>query len=131
MITEQESTLLEQCAVLRPKRELSMVEGEQKALQLCSRLNVETAGIVKAFSEFVNDSREFPAILDRHLFKGLVQIEPIRSGEAERGLSKMNIICAPLRFKITIPHFSSLMFDSINRSPMHFWNSSAALSEWL
>ena len=32
MITEQESTLLEQCAALRPKRELSMVERGAKGI---------------------------------------------------------------------------------------------------
>ena len=81
-------------------------------------------------SEFFNDPRKVPATLDRHLFKGLLQIIPVRSAEAERGFSEMNIICAPLRSKITIPHLSSLMFVSINGTPMYLWNSFTALSEW-
>ena len=128
MITEQESALLEQFATLFLKRRpvgesLTWLEGKQKVLQLCSRFNVPATGIVTFFI----DPREVPTTLDRHLFKGLLQIVSID----ERGFSEMNIICAPLRSKITIPHLSSLMFVSINGPPMYLWNSSAAFSEWL
>ena len=46
---------------------------------------------------------------------------PVSTAACERGFSKMNIICSPLRSRLTVPHMSSLMFISICGPPVALW----------
>ena len=56
---------------------------------------------------------------------------PISTAECERGLSRMNLICTPLRSALTIRHMSSLLFVSIVGPPLMQWNPTTYVNSWL
>ena len=54
---------------------------------------------------------------------------PISSSEAERGFSKMNLVCTKMRSSMTAKHLSSLMFISMNGPPVHPWDAANAAAK--
>ena len=86
---------------------------------------------ISLYRKYVADPREIPSILDEVLAQGIMNTIPISSSEAERGFSKMNIICTDKRTRLTVDNKCSLMFISINGPPPHLWNSDKAVSQWL
>ena len=107
------------------------LEGESMVEQLCEKVSVSTKGILASYREYVADPRKPPNIIDEVLIQGVLNTIPISSSEAERGFSKMNIICSDKRTKLTVDNISSLMFISINGPPPYQWNPEKAVSNWL
>ena len=56
---------------------------------------------------------------------------PISTAECERGFSRMNLICTPLRSALTIHHVSSLIFVSVVGPPLNQWNPTTCVNSWL
>ena len=53
---------------------------------------------------------------------GAIHTLPVSTAEWERGFSKMNLICTPLRSCIRVEHMSSLLFISIVGPHLREWN---------
>ena len=56
---------------------------------------------------------------------------PISTAECERGFSRMNIVCTPLRSRLTVKHLSSLMFVSLTGPPLRVWKPLPFVKAWL
>ena len=85
--------------------------------------------MITAFRKFFSDPRIALTEIDEELIQGLMNVFPISSAEAERGSSKMNLICSKMRSLMTIKHLSSLMFICINGPPGHLCCSSQMLHQ--
>ena len=53
---------------------------------------------------------------------GAIHTLLVSTAECERGFSKMNLICTPLRSCIRVEHMSSILFISIVGPPLREWN---------
>ena len=100
-------------------------------MQLGDKFNVSAQSMLASYGEYVADPRETPTIFHEVLTQGIMNTFPISSSEAERGFSKMNIICTVTRTRLTVDNICSLMFILINSPPPHLWNSNKAVSQWL
>ena len=107
------------------------LKGENSITKICDRFNIYSKDIVTLFREFFCNTRIVPAEVDEKLIQGLLNVFPISSAEAERGFSKVNLICSKMRSSMTTKHLSSLMFISINGPPVHFWDAKYATSKWI
>ena len=56
---------------------------------------------------------------------------PISTASCERGFSKMNIFCSPLRSSLTVAHMSSLLFISIAGPPVLECNPLPYVKKWI
>jgi hAT family C-terminal dimerisation region len=56
---------------------------------------------------------------------------PVSTAACERGFSKMNVVCSPLRSKLTVGHMSSLMFISIVGPPVLEWKPTSYVHSWI
>ncbi|CAB4043134.1 Hypothetical predicted protein, partial [Paramuricea clavata] len=136
MIVSSEKILLNQIESLCPEKwsrgeKIPWLKGEQDVISLCERFNINATGIVTSYREFFNDPRNIPSLVEERLLKGLIQIVPVSSAEAERGFSQMNLVCTKSSSSMSVSHLSSLMFISINGPPVQFWEASLAVQQWL
>ena len=104
------------------------LKGEQDVMSLCKRFNIDATIIITSYREFFSDPRNIPSLIGERLLKGLIQIVPVSSAEAERGFSQMNLVCTKSRSSISVSHLSSLMFISVNGPPVQFWATDIQLS---
>ena len=111
--------------------ETPWLEEENSIAKICDRFNIYSRDIVTSFKEFFSHPRIVPAEFDEKLIQGSLNVFPISSAEAERGFSKMNLICSKMRSSMTIKHLTSLMFVSITGPPVHLWDARYATSKWL
>ena len=107
------------------------LEGETAIQAICQRFQIPEYGIIPAFREYFNDPRKVPKIINDKLIQSIMYTIPVSSSEAERGFSQMNLVCSPIRSKLTVLHMSSLLFISINGPPPHLWNADSSVSSWL
>jgi len=56
---------------------------------------------------------------------------PVSTAACERGFSKMNIICTPLRSALLIRHMSSLIFIPAVGPPLDQWDATNYVKSWL
>ena len=136
MINERESEFLNDAWAAVPGRwphdeETPWLAREDMILRICRRFNIKTNNIVTSYREFSSDPRTTNPLIQEKLVKGLLEIIPISSAEAERGFSQLNLICTKLRSSLSVSHLYSLMFISINGPPVELWHSKKATSKWL
>ena len=93
---------------------------------LCERFKINTADIITSYRENFSDPRNIPALAEERLLKGLLQVVPVSSAEAERGFSQMNLVCTKY-----VQPLLSLTFIHINGPPVHFWEASSSVKRWL
>ena len=98
---------------------------------LCERFKINTADMITSYREYFSDPRNIPALVEERLLKGLLQVVPVSSAEAERGFSQMNLVCTKSRSSLSVAHLSSLMFIHINGPPVQFWEASSSVKRWL
>ena len=100
----------------------------------------ETASkfLVPYSRELKDEYRDFKdvkgtAVSGEHLKRlvGAVHTLPVSTAECERGFSRMNIICTPLRTCLTVKHISVLLFISINGPPLSNWQPLPYVKSWL
>ena len=105
--------------------------GEKELKMVCEKFNVEHTACLK------NDYRDFKdskGTVIGHNFNRLINaIEslPVSTAECERGFSRMNIICTPLRSSISVNHMASLMFLSLVGPPLHLFEPISYVKSWL
>ena len=136
MITDSEASLLHDIQAIIPEKwpsneETPWLEGESSIIKICNRFHIYSKDMIPAFREFFSDPRTVPREINESLIQGLMNVIPVSSAEAERGFSKMNLVCTKMRSSMTVEHLSSLMFISINGPPVHLWDATNATSKWL
>ncbi len=110
---------------------LSAEHGEKELSSLCTILLCQhTSQLKLAYREFkdskgLNISQSVKALLNT------VNTIPVSTAECERGFSKMNIICSPLRSTVTVKHISQLMFVSLVGPPLNLWQPLPYVKAWL
>ena len=62
---------------------------------------------------------------------GAVNTLPVSTAECERGFSRMNIICTPLRTCLSVHHIASLLFISMVGPPLAVWQPLPYVKSWL
>jgi len=104
--------------------------GETELRSLCIRFALK-------FGETKTDYRQYKNSQGQHMPVGLkrllnsINTLPISTAECERGFSKMNILCSPLRSRLTVQHLSALMFISICGPSLEFWQPLPFVKSWL
>ena len=95
------------------------LEGETAIQAIFQRFQIPEYGIIPAFREYFNDQRKVPKIITDKLIENIMYTIPVSSSEAEKCFSQMNLVCSPIRCKLTVFHMSSLLFIGINDPPSH------------
>eukprot|EP00795_Rhopilema_esculentum_P011220 gene11220-21404_t len=111
--------------------ETPWVAGEDMILRIYRRFNIKTNNIVTSYREFFSDPRTTNLLIQEKLVKGLLEIIPISSAEAEQGFSQLNLTSTKLRSSLSVSHLSSLMFISINGLLVELWHSKKSTSKGL
>ena len=107
------------------------LERETAIYAICQRFQIPEYGIIPAFRKYFNDPRKVPKIINEQLIQSIMYNILVSSSETERGFSRVNLVCSPIRSKLMVLYMSSLLFISINGPPPHLWNADSSLSSWL
>lgn len=104
--------------------------GETEIKYLCDKFGFGFSDIKFAYRDY-KDSKG--AIIAPPLLKlkCCVCTMPISTAECQRGFSKMNIICTPLRSRLSVPHISALMFISLTGPPITLFEPITYVKSWL
>lgn len=110
--------------------ELTAEYGETELRVLCSRFSQNFSEVKVAYREFRNNGGHYmPNELKKLV--NCINCIPVSTAECERGFSKMNILCSPLRSRITVKHLSSLMFLSLCGPPLRIWHPLPYVKSWI
>ena len=136
LINNSEASFLCDIQAIIPEKwpsneETPWLEGGNSIAKICDKFHIYSTDIVTSFREFFRNPRIVPAEVDEKLIDGLLNVFPIGSAEAERGFSKMTLICSKLRSSMTIKHLSSWIFISKTGPSAHFWDAKYGTSKWL
>ena len=130
MLTEYESELCDSVSFLDPStwpNELSPEYGENELHFLCAKFSVSFRAAKNAYQNF-KDSRGKNKCFALQTYINAI---PVSTAECERGFSKMNIVCSPVRSRLTVFHMSSLMFVSLTGPPLTLWQPLQYVKSWL
>lgn len=108
--------------------------GEQELKQACKRFMVNySTNLKQEYRDFKDVKGAENEVFGRDLKKlvGAMHTLPVSTAECERGFSQMNVICTPLRTRLTVCHMSSLLFISIVGPPLHVWQPISYVKSWL
>src|SRR6218665_646489 len=96
---------------------------------LCAKFGLSFSDLKFAYRDF-KDSRG--SIISNELLKlkSVINTIPVSTAACERGFSKMNIICSPLRTRLTVKHTSSLMFVSLSGPPVMLFEHLKYVKSW-
>lgn len=110
--------------------ELSPEFGESDVKFMCAKFGLSFSDLKFAYRDY-KDSRG--SIISNELLKlkSVVNTIPVSTAACERGFSKMNIICSPLRTRLTVKHTSSLMFVSLSGPPIMLFEPLKYVKSWL
>lgn len=104
--------------------------GESELRQLCSKFSISFPEVKNGYREFKDCDGKFIPDSLRPVFN-CVNTLPVSTAECERGFSLMNILCTPLRSRISVTHMSSVMFISLNGPSLNEWNPGPYVKSWL
>ena len=68
---------------------------------------------------------------DLAVFSAAIDTIPIKSADAERGFSTMNLICTPLRNRLGVERLSNLIFVSLVGPSLDYFNALPYVKKWL
>lgn len=134
MIPDSEKPLVESMATLFPKSwtdALAPDHGESELKVVSARFLVPYSTELKQAYRDFKDSRgsDVPPSIQRLI--SAVGTLPVSTAACERGFSKMNIVCSPLRSTLTVAHMSSLLFVSMVGPPVIEWNPMPYAKTWI
>ena len=134
LMPESEKLLCNSLAVLDsstwPMAPLAPEYGEPALRLICDKFQISFSEVKPAYRSF----KESGGLSKSLVFKSLmnrVNTLPVSTAECERGFSKMNIICSPLRSRLLVTHNSSLMFISVTGPPLTLWKPLPYVKSWL
>jgi len=105
--------------------------GEHEITEICTKFRCQYTSSLKA--EYRDFKESAGSVVGRKVARLQCNVAtlPISTAVCERGFSKMNIVCSPLRSKLTIKHMSSLLFISCVRPPLTTWQPHEYVRSWL
>ena len=130
-----EQTLIECVNVLFPSTwpaHLPSEYGEQELQQACTHFLVQYSGKLKDEYRDFKDCKG--VVVNGPVLRKLlcaISTLPVSTAECERGFSRMNLICSPLRSCLSVAHMSSLLFISTVCPPLEEWNPLMYVKSWL
>jgi hypothetical protein len=105
--------------------------GEKELTTLCTTLLCrQTSQLKFAYREF-KDSKGLSLPPSVKILLNTINTIPVSTAECERGFSRMNIICSPLRSTVTVKHISQLMFVGLVGPPLDLWKPLPYVKAWL
>src|SRR6218665_2031868 len=107
--------------------ELSPEFGESDVKFMCAKFGLSFSDLKFAYRNF-KDSRG--SVISNELLKSVINTIPVGTAACERGFSKMNIICSPLRTRLTLKDTSSLMFVSLSGPPVMLFEPLKYVKSW-
>jgi hypothetical protein len=134
MIPDSEKPLVESMATLFPKSWADVLapdHGESELKAVSAKFLVPYSTELKQAYRDFKDSRgsDVPPPMQRLICA--VATLPVSTAACERGFSKMNIVCSPLRSTLTVAHMSSLLFVSMVGPPVIEWNPLPYAKTWI
>ena len=105
--------------------------GESELKKICDRF------LISYSSQMKHEYRDFKDSKGDEMGENLTKLMcavntlPVSTAECERGFSRMNLICTPLRSALTVEHLSSLLLLSIVGPPLHTWKPEPYVNSWL
>ena len=133
LLTKSENELCSSVSVLDPStwaEELSPEYGESKLQILCDKFSLLFGDVKSSYRDFKASGGKMKCNALQTLINRVNTI-PVSTAECERGFTKMNIVCTPLRTRLTVLHLSSLMFISITGPPLALWEPLPYVKSWL
>lgn len=133
LLGETEKKLFAAVSVFDPSllpSEIAPEHGERELKQLCDKFKVGFSDAKEDYRDF-KDSRGRDVKLVLKKLMNRVYTIPVSTADCERGFSKMNIVCTPVRSQLTVEHLSSLMFVSLNGPPLQTWEPMKYVKSWL
>ena len=135
MLPQSERSITDCVSTLFPSpwpEDCSLVYGESELKLACEKFRIPYTGELKQQYRDFKDSRGsgVPGLHLKRLI-GVIHTLPVSTAECERGFSRMNLICTPLRSMLTVKHLSSLMFMSLVGPPIEQWHPLPYVRRWL
>src|SRR6218665_437209 len=103
--------------------------GEGEVKFLCAKFGLSFSDLKFAYRN-IKDSRGSLISNELLKFKSVINKIPVSTAACERGFSKMNIICSPLRTRLTVKHTSPLMFVSLSGPPVMLFEPLKYVKSW-
>lgn len=135
MMSESDRTVSECVGVVFPTEFPSTIAieyGEKELKQACSTFLVPySVNIKQEYRDFKDSAGVGTAGSNLKRLLHAINTVPVSTAECERGFSRMNLICTPLRSQLTVDHMSSLLFISTAGPPLEEWNPLPYVRSWL
>ena len=117
-------------SVAGDSRELEPEFGESQVKLLCVRFGIPFSAVKNAYRDW-KDSKGVVVNEQLRQLTNTIDTIPVSTAACERGFSKMNVVCSPLRSRLTLKNMSSLMFISLSGPPLQLWDPSRYVKSWL
>jgi len=134
MLPDSEKVLVDAVSTLLPTKwsnNLSPEYGEEQLLYICEKFLLFYNGDVKqGYRDYKDSEGEVSTPAMRVILNAIATL-PISTAACERGFSKMNIVCTPLRSCLSVKHMSSLLFISMVGPPLTLWQPINYVKSWM
>lgn len=134
MVPDCDKSLLESIVTLLPTSWTDVflpVHGESELQSVSSKFLIPYTNALKQAYRDYKDSTGGNISAPMQSLMSAIATLPISTAACERGFSKMNIVCSPLRSTLTVDHMSSLLFISIVGPPVLEWNPLPYVKAWI
>lgn len=111
--------------------ELSPEYGEESLKEACTKFLIPYSPELKQSYRDYKDSKGNNVTYPMKCLLSAIATLPISTAECERGFSRMNIICCPLRNSLKVQHISSLIFMSNVAPPLSKFVPAPYVYSWL
>jgi hypothetical protein len=134
LFTQTEHSLVHAISVVMPAswpEQISPEYGEHELKILCSKfLKTYNNKLKNAFRSYKDSSGKEIDYDLQPLFSSISTL-PVSTAVCERGFSRMNVVCTPLRSSLSTAHMSSLLFISLVGPPLLAWDPLSSVQAWL
>ncbi len=134
LIPDTENSFLESMNTLFPSSWSNMIvpeHGESELKVVSTKFLVPFSSALKqAYRDFKESKGADVAPVMQQIISAVATL-PVSTAACERGFSKMNIVCTPLRSTLTVAHISSLLFISMVGPPVVQWNPMPYVKTWI
>ena len=134
LLTDADSSVIQDLNIAFPQPWPGPVPpeyGETELKRICLKFLVLDNNAVK--DSYRSYKESCGKEVDVHMKKLLCSVStlPVSTAVCERGFSRMNIVCSPLRNCLTTAHLASLLFISMVGPPLNEWDPVPAVKAWL
>lgn len=133
MLPESEKSLCSSLSVLNINTwptDLPIEYGEVDLRILCEKFKLPFSEVKVEYRNFKYSRGVDVGSSLKSLFNSIATV-PVSTAECERGFSRMNLVCTPLRSRLTVSHMSSLLFISLTGPPLSDFKPIPYVKSWL